>query len=332
MITIYTLLIIAAVLMHGFFASSEMAITSLNRIRLNSLVEKKDPRALKLKELLGREGSYLGATLVGTNIAMVIASGLATRICAEYFGIEAASIATTLILVPVTLVFAEIVPKMIARQRSTDMALSAVGPLMTFSGFFHPLIVSVNFVAGLILAPFGKDKTPWDVTFTKKDLKRILVSGHASGHVEADEMELIHRVLDFGNKKVDKIMVPLYRLSSISRDDTVDSLKKLVSLTGFSRIPIHSGKKSDIVGVVNIYEVLFAQNEVPGDSPVSGFMREPVCVKRSDGLNVALTRLRNAEQPMGIVTDADESVVGIVTIEDILEEIVGDIEDGGARI
>ncbi|MGB2600758.1 MAG: hemolysin family protein [Candidatus Omnitrophota bacterium] len=332
MITIYTILVFGAIFMQAFFAASEMAFTSVNRIKLKSLVESGDSQATKLDAFLHQESGYLGSTLVGTNIAVVIASALATRIFAEYFGAAFAPLLATVIMVPLTLIFAEIIPKMISRQFATEFALRAQSALGGFNRLFHPVIVSVNTVAKLILIPFGRGRASWDVTFTKSDIKKIVILGHETGEVEADEVELIHKVLDFGAKKVESIMVPMYRVSSISIDDTTDDLKKLVSLTGFSRIPVYDKNKNNIAGIVNIYDILFQMEEEAAKTAVSDFLREAVYVNRKDSLDIALARLRHRKQPMGIVTEEDNKVVGIVTIEDILEEIVGEIEDTGTRI
>ncbi|MEA3489065.1 MAG: hemolysin family protein [Candidatus Omnitrophota bacterium] len=329
MITLYTILILSAIMMQAFFTASEMAFTSVSRIKLKNLLESGDPHAKKLDRFLKKEGLYLGTTLVGTNIAIVISSALATRIFAEYFGSAVSPVITTVVMVPVTLVFAEIVPKMIARQFSVAIALKAVNPLRGFHGIFMPVIGAVNAIARVFLMPFGKGATMRDLTFTKSDLKRMLLMGREAGEVEADEVELIHKVLDLGAKKVEKIMIPLYRVSSISVEDSVENLKRLVTLTGFSRIPVYKKNKNNISGIINIYDILFKTEDKDNKAAIDEFMREPVYVKRSDGLDIALARLRHQEQPMGIVADNDDNVVGIVTIEDILEEIVGEIEDRG---
>ena len=329
MIVAYTLAIILALVFQAFFTASEMAFTSVSRIRLKGLVDSKDPHALKLSEFLGKKGMFLGTTLVGTNICVIVASTLTTRIFAGYFDANLSIILTAVVLVPVTLIFAEIIPKMIGRQFSTNMALKTVVPLNNFRRLFSPLIVAVTSFARLLLVSTGKQTAPWEMTFTKRDLKRIVLSGHEAGEVETDEVELIYRVLDFGAKPVGDIMVPMYRVSSISADESAKNLKKLVSLTGFSRIPVYKKNKNDITGIVNIYDVLFALEGGGEKKEIVDFIREPVYINRKDGLDIVLTRLRRREQPMGIVTDDDQKVVGIVTIEDILEEIVGEIEDRG---
>jgi CBS domain containing-hemolysin-like protein len=329
MITLYTILVLAAIGMQAFFTATEMAFTSVSRIKLKGLMDSGDPYAQKLSDFLGKEGVYLGTTLVGTNIAVVIASVLATRIFSEYFGLKIAPLLAVACMVPLTLIFAEIVPKLIARQFATTLALKTVGPLNSFFKLFYPLIVTVNFIARFFIAPFGKQKASWDSTFTKSDLKRILLLGYETGEVEADEVELIHKILDFRSKKIERIMVPMYRVSSISADDTTDNLKRLVSLTGFSRIPVYEKNKNNIVGIVNIYDILFQMDENGKKLLVKDFIRDPVYIGRKDSLDIALTRLRHKEQPMGIVVDRDNRVAGIVTIEDMLEEIVGEISDTG---
>ncbi|MFH1879020.1 MAG: CNNM domain-containing protein, partial [Candidatus Omnitrophota bacterium] len=276
---------------------------------------------------LSDEGIYFGTTLVGTNIAVVISSVLATTIFSHYFDSSFAPVVTTLVMVPVTLVFAEIVPKIISRQFAVEFALRAVTALDRFRRLVFPLILLVNTAAHFLLLPFKGRKETKDITFTKGDLKKILMFGHEIGEVEADEVELIHRVLDFGAKKVGSIMIPLYRVSSIEVNDTADNLKRLVTLTGFSRVPVYKENKKNIIGIINVYDILFETSEAPETVFLKCFIRDPVYVNRSDGLDIALTRLRHKKQPMGIVTGADGQVVGIITIEDILEEIVGEIEE-----
>jgi putative hemolysin len=329
MITLYTILVIAAIIVQAFFTAAEMAFTSTSKIKLRGLVDSGDAHAQKLDKFLKKEGVYLGTTLVGTNIAVVISSVLATRIFTEYFGLAVSPILTTVVMVPLTLVFAEFVPKIIARQIPTTVALNVVTPLSSFYRTFYPLIITVNSIAKFLLIPFGKRKPSQDADLTKSDLKRVLLSGYETGEVEADEVELIHKVLDFGAKKVEGIMVPLYRVSSITEDDITDNLKKLVSLTGFSRIPVYRKTKNNIIGIANIYDILFEIEETKEKKTVKDFIRDPVYVSRKDPLDIALARLRHQKQPMGIVVENGNLAVGIVTIEDMLEEIVGEIEDTG---
>lgn len=327
MIPLYTILVLAAMLMQAFFSSSEMAFTSMNKIKLRKLVDSGDKQAFKLYNLFKKEGAYLGTTLVGTNIAQVISSTLAARIFAEYFSLKISPIITTCIMVPLTLIFAEIIPKVMAHQFSTPFALNAIMPINNFYRLFYPLIMIVDFMARTILSPFNKFRLGKRWTFTKADLKKIIILGSQTGEVEEDEAVLIHKVLDFETKKVEKIMVPLYKVSSIELNDKIENLKDLVSLTGFSRIPVYKKNKNDILGIVNIYDILFAKEKLPDKMEIKDFIREAVYIKNDDGLDIALTRLRHKKQPMGIVSDSDNRVVGIITIEDMLEEIVGEIGD-----
>lgn len=330
MLTLYAVLVIMAVVMQAFFTSAEMALTSVDRIRLKHLAEEGDKRAFKLLDFCSKEGMFLATTLVGTNICVITSSTLATRLFIEYFGPRFAPLFTICVMVPVTLIFGDITPKMIAREYATPVALRIINPLVGFFRLFRPLIVAVNALARTLLAPFGARRKPWDFTFTKSDLKRLMLMGHETGEVNADEVEMIHKVLDFGAITVEKIMIPMYRVSAVSAGDSVDSLKKIVSLTGFSRIPVFKGEKDNVVGIVNVYDVIFSDENASGAS-LEDFMREPVYVDKDDPIDIVLTRLRNRKQPMGIVADASKKTLGVVTIEDILEEIVGEIEDRGEK-
>ncbi len=327
MITLYIVLIIGAIVFQAFFTASEMAFTSVNKIKLKHLSATGNKYAIKADKFLKKEGMYLGATLVGTNLTVIISSVLATRIFSEYFSVAASPFLATAVMVPITLIFAEIVPKIIARESSTEFVLKAVKPLSFFLKMFYPIVAIVNSVAKILLFPFVKKGTGWNLTFTKNDLKKILLLGYETGEIEADEVELIHKVLDFESKKVEKFMIPLYRVSSVEKNDTISNLKGLISLTGFSRVPIYGESKNNIVGIANIYDILFNVEEEK--KLITDFMREVVHIASTDGLDIALARLRHKKQPMGVVLNQKSEVIGIITIEDILEEIVGELEDAG---
>ena len=326
MIAIYTVFIVISVAAQAFFTASEMAFTSVNKMRLRALVDSGDERARSLASFLDKEGAFLGTTLTGTNVSVVVSSVLATRIFSEYFGQPLAAVMATAFMVPVTLILAEIVPKMISWQFSTEFALAAFGPIENFHKLFRPVISALNASACFILRPFGGGKTTLEVTLTKSDLRNILLVGNETGGVASGEVELIHKILEFGAKEVGEIMVPLYKVASVNVNDTAENIKNMVAMTGFSRIPVYRENKKNMVGIVNIYDILFSEDSGAG-AGVDGFMRPPVTVSPNDGLDIALTRLRHREQPMGIVLDGSGEAAGIVTIEDILEEIVGDIRD-----
>jgi magnesium and cobalt exporter, CNNM family len=329
MITIYAIIVLFAIAAQAFFTAGEMAFTAVNRIKLKGLVESGNIRAVKLDAFLSGEGTFLGMTLVGTNLSVIIASALAARVFSEYFPAKYSPMIVIAVMVPVTLVAAEIIPKIIARQFATPLAMNLMTPLLGFNKLFSPLIAVVNWIAGVLLYPFKGKAQPWDMDFTKRDLKNLLRFGHEAGEVEKDELELIHKVLDLGAKTVSGSMIPLYRIYSVNLSDTVEDLKKIVALTGFSRIPVYENGKNNIIGIVNIYDVLFYMKKNIDMMGISDFIRDPVHVKDRDGLDIALARLRHQRQPMGIVINEAGEVVGIITIEDILEELVGNIEDKG---
>lgn len=330
MITLYTILALAAIGIQAFFTSTEMAFTSANKLELKRLADEGDRHARKLLDFMGKEGMFLATTLVGTNICVITSSTLATRVFIEYFGTALAPVFAIGVMVPITLLIGDITPKMLARHLGTPYALRAITPLSAFFRVFKSLIIAVNGAARIILTPLGSHKKTWDFTFTKSDLKRLLLMGHETGEVNADEVELIHRVLDFSSISVEKIMIPLYRVSAVPVNATVEDLRNVVVHTGFSRIPVYEGAKDNIAGIVNIYDILFSDAD-GSDLPLRDFVRETVYIDKDDPLDIVLTRLRNQKQPMGIVADPSRKALGVVTIEDILEELVGEIEDKGDR-
>jgi putative hemolysin len=326
MIPIYAVIIVVFIAIQGFFTASEMAFTTVNRMRLRALVDSGDKKAIALMSFLEKEGEFLGTTLTGTNISVVISSVLATRIFAEYVGPAKGALLSTLCMVPITLVMAEIVPKMIAHKFSTDFALAAFVPIEGFHRLFGPVIAVLDGVARFMLRPFGGQKTTIEATLTKSDLRNIILMGLDTGGVDTGEVDMIHNILEFGSKNVGDIMVPLYRVYSIKDDDPLENVKELAATTGFSRIPVYRDNKNNIIGIINIYDIIFGEGS-GSEAGLDGYVREVVTVSFSDGLDIALARLRHREQPMGVVLDLEGNVAGIITIEDILEEIVGDIKD-----
>ncbi|KJJ83951.1 hemolysin [Candidatus Omnitrophus magneticus] len=329
MLSIYTFIVIVSFIAIAFFSGIETAFTAIDKLRLKMLVNEKNSRAIKLNNFLKKEEIFLGTTLVGTNLATIIAATMVTRLLAEYLPEAILPLVSTIIVVPVTLVFCEIIPKIIARQFPTTIALYTFIPLSNFSKIFHPIIVAVNAIARIILFPFMHKNSSWEEILTKSDIKALLYYGRETGEVEQSEVDLIYKVLDFEVRLVKDRMVPLYRVSSVFENDTIENLKSLVFLSGFSRFPVYKDSKVDIQGVINIYDVLFDKEENIEKYQVKDFVRSAVYVDIEDRLDIALARLRHHKQPMGVVLGQNKKAVGIITIEDIMEDLVGNIEDKG---
>jgi CBS domain containing-hemolysin-like protein len=327
MITLYTIAGVFFFIIHAFFTASEMAFTAVNKVKLSGLAEKGDLKAKKLNDFISKEGMFLGTTLVGTNVSVIIVTALTTRVCEEYFDAAMVPLITTIILVPLTLIFVEIVPKMIARQFSLPVSLYCITPLENFFRLFKPLILLINSIAALILKPFRAKTSSWELTFTKSDLKKLISSFHETGGVEKNEVELLHKALDFSGKTAGNVMLPLYKVSSLNDIDTIDMLKQLISLTGYSRVPVYNEKKSNMIGIANIYDVLYRTDQEPSIETVSDIIRPALFLSERESLDQVLSKLRHEKQPMGIVRDDTLKAVGVITIEDILEQLVGDIED-----
>ena len=257
MITGLILLILLFLFLNAFFAGSEAALTSLNKIRLRHLVESKDKRAIMLNDFLKEEGDFLGTTLVGTNISVIISSALATYLFSFWLGRNAA-IASTIVMTSVILVFGEVIPKTISRQSSNAISLKVILPLRFMFRVLYPMIFIATGITRFILKPLKIQKIKESKPFlTKKDIEMVLKTSKKKGSVGPDEETLIQRIFKLGITTVDKIMVPLNQAALINAEDSIENLKTIASRTRFSRFPVYENQNNNIIGLINIYDILF---------------------------------------------------------------------------
>ncbi|MFH1791823.1 MAG: hemolysin family protein [Candidatus Omnitrophota bacterium] len=324
MITEYVLIITLCVLMNAFFAGSEAALTSMNKIRLRHLVEVGDPRAVMISNFVKKSGFFLGTTLVGTNLSVIVGSVFATQLFYAWFG-EKAALVSTIVMTPLTLIFGELVPKTVFRQSANGISRIIITPLMFSLRVLYPLIYVVTGITNLVLAPFrgASAKIDHRPFLNRKDIEIMLSMRQPEGFDTPDGRDLIQRIFRLGRVSIGSVMVPIRNAAAMNVNDTVENLKKTAVRTRFSRFPVYENEPSNIVGTVNIYDVLFSDSERP---MLREYLKPAFFVGVSDPVDDVLATLRNMKKPMGIVRDGKAVCAGIVTIEDLLEEIVGEIE------
>ena len=305
-----TILIIAlCIIFAGFFSGSETALISINRVKLRHLAEAGKPDAKKITELIKTPEKVLAMTLVGTNIAIVTASGLCTSLVNEAW-------LATLILTPLVLIFAEAIPKFIFRQRANELALRFAKPITFFYKLLYPCVY-------VILRISGQTKQTHKSPFvTREELKYLIREGERSGAIEPRERSIIHSIFNFGAKKVKEILVPLKNTAVIDAAADIKALKELVKQTGYSRIPVYEKTKDNIIGIVNILDTLVIEDIT---QKIKQIIRPCTLVSQETPIDNVLLILQSKKQPLGIITDVNKKPVGIVTIEDLVEEIVGEI-------
>ncbi|NQT90268.1 MAG: HlyC/CorC family transporter [Candidatus Omnitrophica bacterium] len=318
----YIIIIFVCILFEAFFSGSEIAVVSLNRVRLRILAEAKDKKAMRIQRMLKRPDRLLGTTLVGTNLCVVIASSVCTKFLYEGYGVRAEWIATV-VLLPLVLIFGEFIPKAVFSQ-SADKITYALGPVIEFFWkLFRPLVWFINRLVNTLLKKItgrssAKSKNPF---VTREELKYLIKESEAEGEIDTYERSIIYKVFDFGKKKVKDVMNPLDSLVHISDSDNIEYLLKKAKKAGHSRFPIIN-KSGDFIGLVHILDVVFEEDK---RRPIKDFVRPLEFIDTNMDIDNALLRLQSKKQTLALAKDPQDKPIGFFTIEDLLEELVGEI-------
>ena len=317
---------IILICLSSFFSCTETAFLSANKIRMRNLAEEGDRRAKKVEKLLSNTDRLYSSILVGNNLVNIGASSLTTSIVISIFGnsaslVAAASGVVTLLI----LVFGEITPKTFATKNADRIALFMSGFVSFICFIFTPVVFLLNIITGFIIKLLGgnKDNGP---TMTEEDLKTIVTVGHEEGVLEEEEKEMIHNVFEFGETEIKEIMTPRINVDSIPDDCSYQELMEIYKRGQFSRYPVHSESFDEIVGVLNVKDLLFF-NIDPDEFEVKDYMRDTFVVYEFNEVGDVCAAMRKEHVSLAIVLDEYGVMSGIVTFEDIVEEIVGEIDD-----
>ena len=314
------LLILALIAIQGFFSGSEIAIVGSDRLVLRNRADDGDAGAARVLRLLQHPARLVGTCLIGTNLALIGGSTVAAHVLHELGNLP--PLAVVGIFTPITIIFAELLPKSIYRAHATRIA-PVVAPVITaISVVFSPALVAVEFISRQVLRALGAGDTE-PHTVRREDI-RLLLNNADKTDIHADEKEMILRVFHFSETLVQDAMVPLIEMVGLPENATCDEAAAIMVEAGYSRMPVFRKRIDRIVGMVMHSDLLFATD---GSAPVSTVMQEILFVpetKRVDGLFIDLRRKRKR---LAVAVDEYGGAVGIISIEDILEEIVGDIDD-----
>jgi len=316
------LLFVICILLSAFFSSSEVALISLSRAKVRTLVNEGRPGSKAVAALKESPEHLLITILIGNNIVNIGAASIATAIAIQMFGDIGVGIATGVVVI-ILLVFGEIGPKIYAARASDSFALT-VAPLILFlSRIFTPLI----WVVGRVSPKFGIGKETTEPALTEEEIKEWIDVGKEDGTLEQAEQDMLYSVLEFADTTAREIMTP--RVDVIAMEDTVsfEEAIRIFNETGFSRIPVYHDQIDNITGILNVKDVFSAMVSRRKDSVIKEIMYDPMFVPETKKIDDLLKELQVHRVQMAIVIDEYSSFVGIVTVEDILEEIVGDIMD-----
>ena len=321
------LLIALGFVMSAFFSGAETALVSINWIRLDHWLEKGRGSAKVLERFVADPHRMLGTTLVGTNIAVVMTSSLVSWRLAGVFpdwSSGLVGLVSILIVTPALLVFGEMIPKVVGRRHSDAITLKVVHPLRMFYYLLSPVILVTTGIAGALLRPFGIRAREWRSRLTKDQLRLLLTSeGERAGAVDEQETRLISGIFEFGLTTIGEVMVPRTDIVGVSPDSTVGEAVELVRAHGYSRLPVLSPDRDHIEGMVHSRDLL----GMPRDGGIADLVRAVPYMPETKTCDDLFRELQARRQHMVAVADEHGSLAGIVTLEDLLEELVGEIED-----
>jgi len=318
----YLLLFVICILLSAFFSSSEVALISITKARVRTLVNDNKPGALALATLKENPDHFLTTILIGNTIVNIAAAAIATAIAISVFGSIGVGIATGVVVI-VLLVFGEIGPKIYA-SRAPDTFPRTVAPIILFlSRIVSPIIWIVDRVSPSL----GVGRDAAEPAVTEEEIKEWIDVGKEEGTIEQDEKEMLYSVLEFGDTTAREIMTP--RVDVILMEDTlgIGEAIRIFNETGFSRIPIYHEQIDNITGVLNVKDVFSAMVSKRKDISIKEIMYDPTFVPETKKIDDLLKELQVHRVQIAIVIDEYSSFVGIVTVEDILEELVGEIMD-----
>ncbi len=320
-----TVLIVALILC-AIASTAETALTSISRIQLKNLVEKGDKRAIKIDNLLAQPNTFLSTILVVNSVAVIVASSMATVLALRFSETYGELIASVLISL-VVLIFCEITPKTAAVQNPLRFARALVSLVRGAAWLLRPIVWSLSAITNTLVRLFGGQMKHRGPFVTEEELRLLVTVGEEEGVLEEEETEMIHSIFEFADTTVREVMIPRIDMVTLESDATVDQAVDLALQGGFSRIPVYEDNIDNILGILYTKDMLRQLREGHNTLSIRDLLRPAYFVPETKKLDDLLREIRQRRVHMVIVVDEYSSVAGLVTIEDLVEEIVGDIKD-----
>ncbi len=314
--------LIVLVVLSGFFSSAETALTTCNRVRMRALEEDGSKRAATVNKILENYSKMLSAILIGNNIVNLSASALATTLAMR---INLAVGIATGILTLVVLLFGEIVPKTLAMLSSEKLALLYSGIIYGLMHFLTPVIFLVDKMSSVILFILRVDPNKKASTMTETELRTYVDVSHEDGVIESEEREMIYNVFDFSDALAKDIMIPRINMVTVGLEDTYEQVLAVFRESMYTRLPVYQEDKDNIVGLINIKDFILTEN--PGDFHIKDILRDAHYTYEYKKIADLMYEMREKTTNVAFVLNEYGAAVGMITLEDLLEEIVGEIRD-----
>lgn len=320
-ITLLCLCLVAS----AFFSASETSLMSVNRIRLRHLVENNVKNAKATQDLIDSP-TLLGSILIGNNMVNIGASAIATSLAIQIWNKKGVGIATVFMTV-VILIFGEITPKSIAVEFSEKIALKITPFMRMLVKIFTPIVMIFNLITKLFLKLFGDDVKSKKPFITEEELKTMVEVSTQEGVLESDEKEMIDNIFEFGDLRVSDVMVQRMDIMSIDVNEDFNAVVKAFGPKKFSRLPVYEDTIDNIIGVLYAKDLFFISEDERKKFNIKKYMRTPIFTYEFIKISDFFKEMQGEQVHMAIALDEYGGVAGIITMEDIIESILGDIND-----
>lgn len=336
-IILQLILIVVLTMLNAFFASAEMALVSLNKNRVKSQAETGDKKAVMLAKLVDDPSKFLatiqvGITLAGFFSSASAATSIATRLESVFggssFAKELSIIVVTIVLSYITLVFGELYPKRLALQKSEKIARVSVRPIMAVGVVLRPFVKFLSFSTDILVKLTRMEKNTDNEKMTREEMQLLIETGRRDGVIEVEELQMLRGVFEMDNKYAREVMVPRTDAFMIDAETESEELCDALLSENFSRVPVYTGDQDSVLGILHMKD-FFAEARKSGfeNIDVKALVKDAYFAQETMFIDDLLKNMQRTRNQMAILMDEYGGVAGIVTVEDLLEEIVGEIDD-----
>ena len=320
------IIIIVLIFLSGFFSSAETAFSTLNRVRMRNLEEEGSKKAARVNKILESYSKMLSAILIGNNIVNLTASSLTTAFVIGVCGNAYIGLGTGILTI-VVLLGGEIIPKTWANLNSEKLALAYSSIIYALMKVMTPVIFIVDLLSKGILKLLHVDPNKKNDTITESELKTYVDVSHEDGQIESDEREMIYNIFEFSDTCVKDIMIPRTNMVTVNADESINDLIKVFHESMYTRIPVYQEDKDSMIGFVNIKDLFIARISGQKNITLKSLLREAYYTYEYKKNADLLLEMREKSMNVAFVLNEYGSTVGMVTLEDLLEELVGEIRD-----
>ncbi len=324
--SIWWLILILLILVCGsaFFSASETALTSLNKIKLRNMAEENVKNADKVQKLIDDPNRLLSSILIGNNLVNNAAAALTTMIAVSLLGGQSGVGAATMIITIIILIFGEITPKTLASQNAEKVSLAVSNIISVIVVISTPVVKVMNLITNVLIKVLGGNSTEKTPTITEAELKTMVNVSHEEGVLEVDERRMINNVFDFGDLKAKDVMTPRTDMVCVEDTITYDEIVSIFKEERFSRLPVYHESVDNIIGILYVKDIIFIDEQ---HFKITDYMREPFFTYESKPISELFSEMRGNRIRAAVILDEYGGTSGLVTLEDLVEEIVGDIAD-----